>query len=109
MTLEVSEGDVIDLGEHVFQTLHLPGNSLGSVGLWETNSGLLFKDDALYEGTVSDHLYHSVTETLCESLRRLREILFSTVHVGHHQSFDSVCMHTVIDPSGLNDTTSPAP
>ena len=41
LTLEVSKGDVIDLGNRVLQTLHLPGHSPGSVGLWEANSGLL--------------------------------------------------------------------
>lgn len=97
LTLEVSEGDVIDLGDRVLQTLHFPGHSPGSVGLWEANSGLLFTGDALYDGTLYDHLYHSVPETLCESLRRLREIPVSTVHAGHYQSFDRARMHTVID------------
>lgn len=96
LTREVSEGDVIDLGDRVLQTLHLPGHSPGSVGLWEANSGLLFTGDALYDGTLYDHLYHSVPETLCESLRRLREIPINTVHAGHYQSFNRALMHTVI-------------
>ena len=97
LTLEVSEGDVIDLGDRVLQTLHLPGHSPGSIGLWEANSGLLFTGDAIYDGTLYDHLYHSVPETLCESLRRLRELPVSTVHAGHYQSFDGARMQTVID------------
>ena len=97
LTLEVSEGDVIDLGDHVPQTLHSPGHSPGSLGLWEANSSLLFTGDALYNGTLYDHLYHSVPETLCESLRRLREIPVNTVHAGHYRSFDMAHMHTIID------------
>ena len=80
LTRLVTEGDVIDLGDRVFQTLHLPGHSPGSVGLWEAESGLLFTGDALYDGTLYDHLYHSVPEKLCDSLRRLRELPVSTVH-----------------------------
>ena len=97
LTLEVSDGDVIDLGDRVFQTLHLPGHSPGSVGLWEANSQLLFTGDTLYDGTLYDQLYHSVPETLCESLRRLRELPVSTVHAGHYRSFDRARMQTVID------------
>ncbi len=97
LTLEVSEGDLIDLGDRVYQTLHLPGHSPGSVGLWEANSGLLFTGDALYDGVLYDHLYHSVPEILCESLQRLREIPVSTVHAGHYQSFDRARMHIVVD------------
>ena len=97
LTLEISEGDVIDLGDRVLQTLHLPGHSQGSVGLWEAKSGLLFTGDVLYDGTLYDHLYHSVPDTLCESLRRLREIPVNTVRAGHYQSFNRARMHTVID------------
>jgi glyoxylase-like metal-dependent hydrolase (beta-lactamase superfamily II) len=93
----VTEGDVIDLGDRVFQTLHLPGHSPGSVGLWEAESGLLFTGDALYDGTLYDHLYHSVPEKLRDSLRRLRELPVSTVHAGHYKSFDKFRMQTVID------------
>ena len=34
----VEEGDVIDLGDRVFEILHLPGHSPGSMGLWESSS-----------------------------------------------------------------------
>jgi glyoxylase-like metal-dependent hydrolase (beta-lactamase superfamily II) len=97
LTRLVAEGDVIDLGDREFQTLHLPGHSPGSVGLWEAESGLLFTGDALYDGTLYDHLYHSVPEKLCDSLRRLRELPVSTVHAGHYKSFDKFRMLTVID------------
>ena len=46
----VDEGDVIDLGDRVFEVLHLPGHSPGSIGLWEESTGTLFSGDAVYDG-----------------------------------------------------------
>ena len=111
LTLQISEGDGIDLGDRLLQTLHLTGLSPGSVGLCKANSGLLFTGYALYYGTLCNHLYHSVPETLCESLRRFREIPISTVHTGHYQSFERARMHTVINGnlSGQRSMLCPGP
>ena len=35
LTDHIDEGDVIDLGDHAYQVLHLPGHSPGSIGLWD--------------------------------------------------------------------------
>ena len=81
----------------MLQTRHLTGLSPGSVGLRKANSGLLFAGYALYYGTLYDQLYHSVPETLCESLRRFREIPIITVNAGHYANFDTARMHSVIN------------
>ena len=97
LTEEVNEGDIIDLGDRTFHVLHLPGHSPGSIGLWEKDTGLLFSGDALYDGVLYDHLYHSVPETLCESLKRIRELPINTVHAGHYSSFNRARMWVIID------------
>ena len=35
LTGYLDEGDVLDLGDRVYQILHLPGHSPGSIGLWD--------------------------------------------------------------------------
>jgi glyoxylase-like metal-dependent hydrolase (beta-lactamase superfamily II) len=97
LSQEIDEGNIIDLGNRTFHILHLPGHSPGSVALWEKETGLLFTGDVLYDGTLYDHLYHSVPETLCDSLKRLRDMPINTIHAGHYESFDRYRMRTIID------------
>ncbi len=52
----VDEGDVIDLGDRVFEVLHLPGHSPGSIGLLEVKTGTLFSGDAIYDGPLLDDI-----------------------------------------------------
>ena len=49
-TRVVQEGDVVDLGDRVFEILHLPGHSPGGIGLWEAATGIFFSGDAIYDG-----------------------------------------------------------
>ncbi|MDF7826388.1 hypothetical protein P4B35_20330 [Pontiellaceae bacterium B12227] len=41
--------DTIDLGNHLYQLLHLPGHSPGSIGLFETSTGVFFAADAIWD------------------------------------------------------------
>ena len=52
--------------------------------------------DAIYDGTLYDHLYHSVPEQLCKSLQRLKEFPIQTVQAGHFNSFSGNRMKTII-------------
>lgn len=97
LTRMIDEGDVIDLGDRVFQVMHVPGHSPGSVALWESDTGVLFSGDTLYDGELLDELYHSVPEQFVESLLRIRELPVSTVHGGHYDSFGKDRMVTLID------------
>ncbi len=83
----VDEGDVVDLGDRVFEVLHLPGHSPGSLGLWEAASGTLFSGDAVYDGPLLDELPGSDIPRYVATMRRLRELLVSVVHAGHEPSF----------------------
>ncbi|HEX2790023.1 MAG TPA: MBL fold metallo-hydrolase [Steroidobacteraceae bacterium] len=87
-TRTVEEGDVIDLGDRVFEVLHLPGHSPGSIGLWEAASGTLFSGDAIYDGPLLDELPGSDIASYLKTMRRLQTLPARVVHGGHDLSFD---------------------
>jgi len=87
-TRVVLEGDVIDLGNRVFEVLHLPGHSPGSIGLWEAATGTLFSGDAIYDGPLLDELPGSDIGAYLASMRRLEQLQARIVHAGHDPSFD---------------------
>ncbi len=84
----VQEGDVVDLGNRVFEVLHLPGHSPGSIGLWEAETGILFSGDAIYDGPLLDELPGSEISTYIKTMQRLESLPARTVHAGHDPSFD---------------------
>ncbi|MDH3635098.1 MAG: MBL fold metallo-hydrolase [Gammaproteobacteria bacterium] len=97
LTGYLDEGDVIDLGDRVFQVLHLPGHSPGSIALYEMKTRTLFSGDAIYDGELFDTVYHSEKAIYRESLQRLREFDVETVHGGHFESFGRQRMIEIID------------
>jgi len=97
LTGYLDEGDVVDLGDRVFQVLHLPGHSPGSIALYEAKSRTLFSGDTIYDGELYDNAYHSDKTIYRDSLRRLREFDVETVHGGHYESFGRQRMLEIID------------
>lgn len=95
VTRLVDEGDVIDLGDRVFEVLHLPGHSPGSIGLWEAASATLFSGDAIYDGPLLDQLDGSNIEQYCETMRRLLRLDARVVHGGHDPSFDGTRLREI--------------
>ncbi len=87
-TRMVQEGDVIDLGNRVFEVLHLPGHSPGSMGLWESATGILFSGDAIYDGPLLDELPGSDIPTYIKTMERLEHLPARIIHAGHDPSFD---------------------
>ena len=81
------DGERLDLGDRSFEVLHLPGHSPGSIGLWESRSGILFSGDALYDGPLLYELPGSSLEAYVPTLKRLLELRVSVVHAGHDPSF----------------------
>ena len=86
-TTLLSDGDVVDLGDRSFEVLHLPGHSPGSIGLWESSSGVLFSGDAVYDGPLLDELEGCDIEAYVATMRRLRDLPVRVVHGGHEPSF----------------------
>jgi glyoxylase-like metal-dependent hydrolase (beta-lactamase superfamily II) len=86
-TREIDEGDEIEIGGRVFEVLHLPGHSPGSIGLWEAATGVLFSGDAIYDGSLVDVLPDSDIVAYIKTMKRLRELPVDIVHGGHMESF----------------------
>jgi glyoxylase-like metal-dependent hydrolase (beta-lactamase superfamily II) len=97
LTHLLHDGDVVDLGDRVFQVFHLPGHSPGSIALYEQATGTLFSGDVIYDGALIDDLYHSDAEVLLDSHARLRELPVNTVHAGHFASFGRDRLHALLD------------
>jgi glyoxylase-like metal-dependent hydrolase (beta-lactamase superfamily II) len=96
-TMVLDGGEILDLGNRRFEVLHYPGHSPGSIALWESESGVLFSGDVVYDGELSDKLYHSDRGEYERSLERLREIPVQIVHGGHHASFGHQRFLEIID------------
>jgi glyoxylase-like metal-dependent hydrolase (beta-lactamase superfamily II) len=83
----IRDGDVIDLGDRVFEVLHLPGHSPGSIGLWEARTGILFSGDAIYDGPLLDEGSDGDIPAYLATMRRLEALPARIVHGGHDPSF----------------------
>lgn len=97
LTGHLDEGDVIDTGDRVFNVLHLPGHSPGSIALYERATRTLFSGDVIYDGMLIDNAWHSDPEAYAQSLQRLRELPVERVHAGHEASFGRDRLHALID------------
>lgn len=87
-TRTLDDGDLVDLGDRVFEVLHLPGHSPGSVGLWEESTGILFSGDAVYrDPPLLDELPGSNILDYLSTMRRLEQLPVRVVHGGHGSSF----------------------
>lgn len=86
-TRELEDGDAVDLGDRRFEILHLPGHSVGSIGLWDSASATLFSGDAIYDGPLLDELEDSDITDYLKTMERLRELPVGVVHGGHDESF----------------------
>lgn len=84
----VEDGDVIDLGDRVFEIIHTPGHSPGGIALWEASTGILFSGDIVYDGPLIEDTYHADPDDYVRSMKRLYEIPARIVHGGHFPSYD---------------------
>lgn len=96
-TWTVDEGDVIDLGNRVFEVIHLPGHTPGSIGLWEENTGILFSGDAVYDGPLLTIYPDANIDEYIETMIRLRDLPVIVAHGGHDPSFGRERLIEIID------------
>ena len=97
LTGYLDEGDVLDLGNRVFQVLHLPGHSPGSIGLYEEATGTLFSGDAIYDGGLLDNIPGADPQVLRATHARLRALAPRVVHGGHFGSFGTERLGELLD------------
>lgn len=95
-TQTLAEGDVIDTGDRVFEVLHLPGHSPGSIGLWEAGTGVLFSGDAVYDGPLLDDIPGADVDAYLATMERLADLPVSVVHAGHDPSMGPERYRSVI-------------
>ena len=98
LTTTLDEGDRIDIGSHRLEVLHLPGHTLGSIGLWDEERGVLFSGDCIYaEEPLIDTAPTSDIAAYVETMKRVRELPVTVVHPGHDYSFDRETLVRVAD------------
>ena len=85
LTEPLSEGDVIDLGDRVFELVHLPGHTPGSAALFDRAAGVLFTGDVLYDGELLDELPESSITDYVASMQRLLSLDVQIAYPGHEQ------------------------
>jgi glyoxylase-like metal-dependent hydrolase (beta-lactamase superfamily II) len=90
----LSDGDVVDLGDRVFEVLHIPGHTAGSIALWDRAGGLLFTGDT---AALDDPLHAEDEDAFVASLRRLRALPVELVCAGHSRPFDGEELGFLID------------
>lgn len=96
-TVVLNDGDEIELGDRVFEVLHVPGHSPGSIGLWDPVAQLLFSGDAVYDGPLLDEIEGADINAYVDTMLRLRRLPVETVHGGHGPSMDRHRFHEIID------------
>lgn len=86
--LRVSEmlkgGDKIELGEHVFEVVHTPGHTPGSICLYERDKKILISGDTLFsDGSFGRADLGGNFEELVSSLEMLSKLDFNLLLPGH--------------------------
>ncbi len=95
-TMELEDGDVVDLGDRVFEVIHTPGHSPGGIALWERKTGILLSGDILYDGPLILDTYHADLADYDASVERLAAFPASIVHGGHFPSFGRARLSALI-------------
>jgi glyoxylase-like metal-dependent hydrolase (beta-lactamase superfamily II) len=90
----LGEGDVVDLGDRVFEVLHVPGHTAGSIALWDAKGGVLFTGDT---AALDDPLHAEDEEAFVSSLQRLRALPVEIVCAGHSRPFGREELGLLID------------
>ena len=93
----LEDGDVVDLGDRVFEVIHCPGHSPGGIMLFEKASGVLFSGDTVYDGPLIDDAFHSDIPDYVATMKRIRDLPVRVVHGGHFGSFDGKRYISLID------------
>ena len=87
--IEMTHGDVLQVGGVQLQIWHTPGHSPGGVCLYLAEAGVIFTGDTLFQGGPgATGRSYSHFPTIIESLRRLLVYMppETVVHTGHGES-----------------------
>lgn len=89
---KLQDGDQLILGSSVWEVLHLPGHSKGSIGLYERTSRILIAGDTVYSDYAIGRfdLYGADPRELSLSLKRLSELEIDVLLPGHNNIMEAV-------------------
>ena len=80
----LNDGEMLTCGDWVFEVLHLPGHTFGSVGFYDKANNQLFVGDTLFYQTIGRTDLGGSSEKMKTSLVRLSQLPPSTcVYPGH--------------------------
>jgi glyoxylase-like metal-dependent hydrolase (beta-lactamase superfamily II) len=105
----LDEASGIDLGDRFLRVLHTPGHSPGHVALFEERTGILFAQDAVYDGPLVDSCYHSDIDQYLATMTLLDQLEPSIVHAGHFASFGATRLNQLIAAYRSDKARSAAP
>ena len=92
----LAHGDIVDLGNHTYEVLHLPGHSPGGIGLFEEKTGVLYGADAIYDGPLIFEGPGMSVPDYRRTFDLLKSLPIKTIHGGHDPSFDHTRMMEII-------------
>ena len=80
-------GEILDLGDTEWEVIHIPGHSLGSIGLYHRSLKILIPGDVVYADYAIGRfdLYGADASELKKSLLRLAELEVDILLPGHNQ------------------------
>ena len=85
-------GETLDLGDMIWEVIHIPGHSMGSIGLYHRAMKILIPGDVVYADYAIGRfdLYGADAARLKESLMDLAELEVSILLPGHNQIVKSL-------------------
>lgn len=95
-TRQISEGEIVDLGNRQFTVLLVPGHSPGSIALFEKDTGILFAGDVIYDGPLLYQGPGMDVDDYIKSFALLESLPVSIVHAGHDPSFGKTRLDEII-------------
>ena len=80
-------GETLDLGDMAWEVIHIPGHSMGSIGLYQRHTKILIPGDVVYADYAIGRfdLYGADGPELKKSLMRLSELEVAILLPGHNQ------------------------
>lgn len=84
---KVVEGDVIETSGHRLKVIHTPGHTVGSICLYDSDSGILFSGDTVFTNGAFGRtdLPTGNARAMKESLKRLTQFNIDSLLPGHEE------------------------
>ena len=82
----LQNGDQLELGERTVEVLHIPGHTMGSVMLWDANTGLLFSGDTIARRLLYGLTGHVPLHDFCDQLRSVQQKPVRQIYSAHDRA-----------------------